>query len=173
MPQRFAFLSWTPIALWPVALFVHRMRLLVQMRSRVASVLSTTHLASVLRMYGLRPVQRATPWHTPVLPLLLVFSSLWGAVALLFVSWHTGQAFGKEMDMPALAGLARVLAALLLSVALRIADLKWRGLVHRSTDLTREQACWGWSLLRSCCWHCNYSAFACAPTADGGRPAPP
>jgi Ni/Fe-hydrogenase subunit HybB-like protein len=95
-------------------------------------LLSTLHQSSLGSLFLIVPEKLYPLWYTPILPLLFYVSAIAVGLAMtIFESWHSSRAFGRALELPLLASLARVLAVVL-SVYLWI----------RILDLTHRQA-WG------------------------------
>ncbi len=94
----------------------------------VGVILSTLHQSSLGSLYLIVPNKLHPLWYTPLLPLLFFLSA--GCVGLamtIFESWHSSRAFGKQLEVPLLNGLGRLLAVLLSAyLALRFTDLAQR-----------------------------------------------
>jgi Ni/Fe-hydrogenase subunit HybB-like protein len=97
-------------------------------------LLSTLHQSSLGTLFLIVPEKLYPLWYTPILPLLFFISSIGVGLAMtIFESWHSSRAFGRALELPLLASLARVLAVVM-SVYLWI----------RFLDLTHRRA---WDLL--------------------------
>jgi Ni/Fe-hydrogenase subunit HybB-like protein len=103
-------------------------------------ILSTLHQSSLGTVYLIVPTKLHPLWYTPMLPLFFYVSAICVGLAMtIFESWHSSRAFGRQLEMPLLSGLARVLAVLLsFYLVLRFSDLYRRGalaaLTQRSTE---------------------------------------
>jgi Ni/Fe-hydrogenase subunit HybB-like protein len=92
----------------------------------VFSVLYQTSLADLLQSLP----ERVSPlWSTPQLPFFFFVSAVSAGLAvIIFASWHMNVAAGTGLSPERVAGLGKMLAALLfLYLGLRIADLIYRG----------------------------------------------
>jgi Ni/Fe-hydrogenase subunit HybB-like protein len=97
-------------------------------------LLSTLHQSSLGTLFLIVPEKLYPLWYSPILPLLFYVSAIAVGLAMtIFESWHSSRAFGRALELPLLASLARVLAVVL-SVYLWI----------RFLDLSHRHA---WSLL--------------------------
>ena len=95
-------------------------------------LLSTLHQSSLGSLFLIVPEKLYKLWYSPILPLLFYVSAIAVGLAMtIFESWHSSRAFGRALELPLLASLARVLAVVQ-SVYLWI----------RILDLTHRQA-WG------------------------------
>ncbi|MFQ5695837.1 MAG: NrfD/PsrC family molybdoenzyme membrane anchor subunit [Terriglobia bacterium] len=92
-------------------------------------ILSTLHQSSLGSLYLIVPHKLHPLWYTPLLPLFFFLSAICVGFAMtIFESWHSSRAFGKALEVPLLASMARVLAVLLsFYLLLRFMDLFRRG----------------------------------------------
>ena len=92
-------------------------------------LLSTLHQSSLGSLYLIVPHKLHPLWYTPLLPVFFFFSAIMVGLAMtIFESWHSSKAFGRQLELPLLQGLARVLAVLLAAyLAMRFLDLVRRG----------------------------------------------
>jgi Ni/Fe-hydrogenase subunit HybB-like protein len=95
----------------------------------VGVILSTLHQSSLGSLYLIVPHKLHPLWYTPLLPVFFFFSAVPVGLAMtIFESWHSSKAFGRQLELPLLKGLARVLAVLLAAyLAMRFLDLARRG----------------------------------------------
>jgi Ni/Fe-hydrogenase subunit HybB-like protein len=91
-------------------------------------ILSTLHQSSLGSLYLIVPQKLYPLWYTPLMPVLFYVSAICVGLAMtIFESWHSSRAFGKQLEMPLLASMARVLAVLLsFYLTMRFLDLKHR-----------------------------------------------
>jgi Ni/Fe-hydrogenase subunit HybB-like protein len=92
-------------------------------------LLSTMHQSSLGSLFLIVPEKLYPLWYSPLLPVLFFISAIGVGLAMtIFESWHSSRAFGRALELPILAGLARVLAVVM-SVYLwvRFLDLTHRG----------------------------------------------
>ncbi|HYW46110.1 MAG TPA: Ni/Fe-hydrogenase cytochrome b subunit [Bryobacteraceae bacterium] len=95
-------------------------------------ILSTLHQSSLGSLFLIIPEKLYPLWYSPILPVLFYISSIAVGLAMtIFESWHSSRAFGRALELPLLASMARVLAVVL-GVYLWV----------RFLDLTHRQA-WG------------------------------
>jgi len=94
-------------------------------------ILSTLHQSSLGTVYLIVPNKLYPLWYTPVLPLFFFISAICVGLAMtIFESWHSSRAFGRALELPLAAGLARVLAVLLATLLFaRFLDLEQRGVL--------------------------------------------
>lgn len=94
-------------------------------------ILSTLHQSSLGSLYLIVPNKLYPLWYTPLLPLFFFLSAMCVGFAMtIFESWHSSRAFGRQLEVPLLASMARVLAVLLSSyLLLRFVDLRHRGVL--------------------------------------------
>ena len=95
----------------------------------VGVILSTLHQSSLGSLYLIVPHKLNALWYTPLLPVFFYLSAICVGLAMtIFESWHSSRAFGRELELPLAAGLARVLAVLLMTfLFVRFLDLQHRG----------------------------------------------
>src|SRR5271157_4522381 len=93
----------------------------------VFSVLYQTSLADLLQSL---PGRVSPLWSTPQLPFFFFVSAVCAGLAvIIFASWHMNVASGRGLSPESVAGMGKVLAALLfLYLGVRIADLVYRGI---------------------------------------------
>jgi Ni/Fe-hydrogenase subunit HybB-like protein len=91
-------------------------------------ILSTLHQSSLGSLYLIVPHKLDPLWYTPLLPFLFFVSAICvGFAMVIFESWHSSRAFGKQLEAPLLASMARVLAVVLsFYLVLRFLDLARR-----------------------------------------------
>ena len=94
-------------------------------------ILSTLHQSSLGSLYLIVPTKLYPLWYTPMLPVFFYASALCAGLAMtIFESWHSSRAFHKQLELPLLAGIARVLAVgLLVYLVMRFLDLAKRGVL--------------------------------------------
>jgi Ni/Fe-hydrogenase subunit HybB-like protein len=92
-------------------------------------ILSTLHQSSLGSLYLIVPHKLYPLWYTPLLPLFFFVSALCVGFAMtIFESWHSSRVFGKQLELPLLASMGRVLAVLLsVYLTMRFLDLLQRG----------------------------------------------
>jgi len=77
-------------------------------------LLSTLHQSSLGSLYLIVPEKLYPLWYSPILPLSFYISAIAVGLAMtIFESWHSSRAFGRALELPLLASLARVLAVLM------------------------------------------------------------
>ena len=104
-------------------------------------MLSTLHQSSLGSLFLIVPEKLYPFWYSPILPLLFYVSSIAVGLAMtIFESWHSSRAFGRALELPLLASMARVLAVLLsVYLWIRFLDLAHRhvfGLLLRNRTET-------------------------------------
>jgi len=94
-------------------------------------ILSTLHQSSLGSLYLIVPHKLDPLWYTPLLPVLFFVSAVCVGLAMtIFESWHSSKAFSRQLELPLLAGMARVLAVLLAAfLVMRFSDLLRRGVL--------------------------------------------
>jgi len=97
----------------------------------VGVILSTLHQSSLGTLYLIVPNKLDALWYTPMLPIFFYLSAICVGLAMtIFESWHSSRAFGRALELPLAAGLARVLAVLLMTfLFVRFLDLQQRGVL--------------------------------------------
>ena len=95
-------------------------------------LLSTLHQSSLGSLYLIVPHKLHPLWYTPLLPVFFFVSAVMVGLAMtIFESWHSSKAFGRQLELPLLQGLARVLGVLVAAyLAMRFLDLMRRGALH-------------------------------------------
>jgi Ni/Fe-hydrogenase subunit HybB-like protein len=103
-------------------------------------ILSTLHQSSLGSLYLIVPGKLYPLWYSPLEPVFFFVSALCAGLAMtIFESWHSREAFGKQLEQSLLTGLGRVLAvALSFYLALRLIDLAHRS-VFRLLLLPRTE----------------------------------
>ena len=103
-------------------------------------ILSTLHQSSLGTLYLIVPEKLHPLWYSPMLPLFFFVSSIAVGLAMtIFESWHSSRAFGRQLELPLLQGMGRVLAVVLsFYLVLRFADLAQRGSLKYAFDGTVE-----------------------------------
>ncbi len=91
-------------------------------------LLSTLHQSSLGTLFLIVPEKLYPLWYTPILPLLFYVSAIAVGLAMtIFESWHSSRAFGRALELPLLASLARVLAVVMsVYLWIRFLDLSHR-----------------------------------------------
>jgi len=100
-------------------------------------LLSTLHQSSLGSLFLIMPEKLYPLWYSPILPLLFYVSSIGVGLAMtIFESWHSSRAFGRALEVPLLASMARVLAVIMsVYLWIRFLDLSHRhvfGLLARN-----------------------------------------
>lgn len=95
-------------------------------------ILSTLHQSSLGTMYLIVPHKLHPLWYSPLLPLMFYISAICVGVAMIiFESWHSSRAFHRELELPMMSNLGRILAVLLaVYLTFRFTDLSRRGALH-------------------------------------------
>ncbi len=77
-------------------------------------LLSTLHQSSLGTLFLIVPSKLYPLWYTPLLPLMFYISAIAAGLAMtIFESWHSSRAFGRALELPLLASMARVLAVVM------------------------------------------------------------
>lgn len=103
-------------------------------------LLSTLHQSSLGSLYLIVPHKLYPLWYTPLLPVLFFVSALMVGLAMtIFESWHSSKAFGRQLEVPLLRGMARLLAVLATAyLVMRFLDLARRGALGLAFQTTPE-----------------------------------
>jgi Ni/Fe-hydrogenase subunit HybB-like protein len=104
-------------------------------------LLSTLHQSSLGSLFLIVPEKLYPFWYSPILPLLFYVSAIGVGLAMtIFESWHSSRAFGRALELPLLASIARVLAVVMtVYLWIRFLDLSHRhawGLLSRNRTET-------------------------------------
>ena len=112
-------------------------------------ILSTLHQSSLGSLYLIVPNKLYPLWYSPLLPLFFFLSALCvGFAMMIFESWHSSRAFGKQLELPLLASMGRVLAVLLsVYLVLRFLDLRHRGVLSLLQEARTETYLFGLEIL--------------------------
>lgn len=91
-------------------------------------ILSTLHQSSLGSLYLAVPSKLYALWYTPFLPVFFYISAICVGLAMtIFEARHSARAFNRDMHLPLLQSLARVLAVLIaFFMVLRFHDLRHR-----------------------------------------------
>lgn len=109
------------------------------------ALLSTLHQSSLGSLYLIMPSKLHPFWYSPLLPVFFFVSAIGIGLAMTIVeSWLSARAFKKQLEVPILQELARILAVVLaFYFVLRIQDL-----IHRDAlPLLLKPRVETWSLL--------------------------
>ena len=106
-------------------------------------ILSTLHQSSLGSLYLIVPDKLHPLWYSPLLPVFFFISAVAvGLAMIIFESWMSAKSFNKQLELPLLQSLGRVLLVVLgVYAVMRFEDLLNRGvlpmLLHPSyeTDL--------------------------------------
>ena len=95
----------------------------------VGVILSTLHQSSLGSLFLILPEKMSPLWYSPMLPVMFFLSAVMvGFAMVIFESFLSSRAFGKHLEMPLLAELARIVVLLLAVYGLlRFEDLLARG----------------------------------------------
>ena len=121
LPMVFEKFGWHRPLAW-----IHRLSVPLMI---VGVLLSTLHQSSLGSLFLIVPQKLYPLWYSPLLPLLFYISAIAVGLAMtIFESWHSSRAFGRALESPLLAGMARVLAVILsVYLWIRFLDLGHRG----------------------------------------------
>jgi Ni/Fe-hydrogenase subunit HybB-like protein len=95
-------------------------------------VLSTLHQSSLGSLYLIVPSKLYPLWFTPFLPVFFYISAISvGLAMMIFEARHSSRAFNRDMHMPLMANIARVLAILqAFYLVMRFQDLRHRDVLN-------------------------------------------
>jgi Ni/Fe-hydrogenase subunit HybB-like protein len=125
---------------WQRAVRVHK---LISVPLVIAGViLSTLHQSSLGSMYLIVPGKLHALWYTPLLPVLFFVSAVAVGLAMTIIeSRLSSRTFGRELELPLLASLGRVMIVVLAVYGiLRVADLAVRGALGEVFTLGYESS---------------------------------
>ena len=106
LPVVFERLGWHKPMEW-----IHRISVPLMI---LGVLLSTLHQSSLGSLFLIVPEKLYGLWYTPILPALFWLSAISVGLAMtIFESWHSSRAFGRALELPLLARLARILAVLM------------------------------------------------------------
>jgi Ni/Fe-hydrogenase subunit HybB-like protein len=91
-------------------------------------ILSTLHQSSLGSLFLIVPRKLYPLWYSPMLPVMFFVSAVCAGLAMtIFESWHSSRSFGRQLEMPLLNGMARLLAVLMaVFLTIRFLDLLHR-----------------------------------------------
>jgi len=120
LPVVFEKLGWHRPMAW-----IHRISVPLMI---LGVLLSTLHQSSLGTLFLIVPSKLYPLWYSPILPLLFYVSAIGVGLAMtIFESWHSSRAFGRALELPLLASLARVLAVVMsVYLWIRFLDLSHR-----------------------------------------------
>jgi Ni/Fe-hydrogenase subunit HybB-like protein len=103
-------------------------------------ILSTLHQSSLGSLYLIVPEKLHPLWYSPLLPVFFFISAVAVGLAMtIFESWMSSKAFHKELELPLLQSLGRVLLVVLAVYAvLKFEDLYHRGILPMLGSSTYE-----------------------------------
>lgn len=105
-------------------------------------ILSTLHQSSLGSLFLIVPSRMHPLWYSDVIPFLFIISCVAAGIAMLvFESYLSSRAFGREMELPLLTDLARVMVVVLaLYFVVRIQDLTNRDALQYVFQWTYQSA---------------------------------
>ncbi|HEX8896168.1 MAG TPA: Ni/Fe-hydrogenase cytochrome b subunit [Terriglobales bacterium] len=104
-------------------------------------ILSTLHQSSLGTLYMIMPNKLHAFWYSPLLPVLFYISSIAvGLAMIIFESSMSSKYFGRELELPILRDLGRVLyIVLVLYAILKFEDFYHRGVLGQIFKSSYEQ----------------------------------
>jgi Ni/Fe-hydrogenase subunit HybB-like protein len=108
-------------------------------------ILSTLHQSSLGSLFLILPHKLHPLWYSPLLPVLFYVSAISVGLAMtIFESWHSSRAFGKQLELPLIQRLARILAVTIaVYMTIRFMDLISRGALATLKDPGPERWLFG------------------------------
>ncbi len=105
-------------------------------------VLSTLHQSSLGSLFLIIPGRMHPLWYSDIIPFLFFISCIAAGLAMtIFESYLSSRSFGREVEMPLLTDLARVLVVVLaLYFTVRVQDLMSRNALHYVFEPTYQSA---------------------------------
>jgi Ni/Fe-hydrogenase subunit HybB-like protein len=105
-------------------------------------ILSTLHQSSLGTMYLIVPGKLHEIWYSPMLPVLFFVSAVCVGLAMVIVeSRLSARAFGRQLELPLLRQVGRVLAGMLgIYGVMRLLDLGNRGALGEAFSLSYESS---------------------------------
>lgn len=106
----------------------------------IGVLLSTLHQSSLGTLYVLEASKLHPLWYSGLLPLFFFVSAIAGGLAMvIFESYLSARAFGKELEHTLLANISRVIAVVIgIYLVLRLQDLSSRGAMRYLFDGSAE-----------------------------------
>lgn len=106
----------------------------------VGVVLSTLHQSSLGSLFLIIPSRMHPLWYSEIIPFLFIISCVAAGLAMtIFESFLSSRAFGREIEMPLLSELARVIVVVLaLYLTVRVQDLVTRGALHYAFEINYQ-----------------------------------
>ncbi len=103
-------------------------------------LLSTLHQSSLGSLFLIIPGRMHPLWYSNIIPFLFIISCVAAGLAMtIFESFISSRAFGREVEMPLLSELARVLVVVLaLYAVVRVQDLMNRDALKYAFDLSYQ-----------------------------------
>ncbi len=103
-------------------------------------VLSTLHQSSLGSLFLIIPGRMHPLWYSNIIPFLFIISCVGAGLAMtIFESFLSSRAFGREIEMPLLSDLARVIVVVLaVFFTVRIQDLITRDALHFAFEMNYQ-----------------------------------
>jgi Ni/Fe-hydrogenase subunit HybB-like protein len=103
-------------------------------------VLSTLHQSSLGSLFLIVPSRMHPLWYSNIIPFLFIISCVAAGLAMtIFESFLSSRAFGREIEMPLLTELAKVIVVVLaLYLTVRVQDLLTRDALHYAFELSYQ-----------------------------------
>jgi Ni/Fe-hydrogenase subunit HybB-like protein len=103
-------------------------------------ILSTLHQSSLGSLFLIIPSRMHPLWYSNIIPFLFIISCVAAGLAMtIFESFLSARAFGRDIEMPLLSDLARVIAVVLaLYFTVRVQDLMTRDALHYAFEFSYQ-----------------------------------
>jgi Ni/Fe-hydrogenase subunit HybB-like protein len=103
-------------------------------------VLSTLHQSSLGSLFLIVPSRMHPLWYSNIIPFLFIISCVAAGLAMtIFESFLSSRAFGREIEMPLLTELAKVIVVILaLYFTVRVQDLLARDALHYAFEFSYQ-----------------------------------
>ncbi len=103
-------------------------------------VLSTLHQSSLGSLFLIIPGRMHPLWYSNIIPFLFIISCVAAGLAMtIFESFLSSRAFGREIEMPLLSDLARVIVVVLaVYFTVRVQDLITRDALHYAFEVNYQ-----------------------------------
>jgi Ni/Fe-hydrogenase subunit HybB-like protein len=103
-------------------------------------VLSTLHQSSLGSLFLIVPSRMHPLWYSNIIPFLFIISCVAAGLAMtIFESFLSSRAFGREIEMPLLTDLAKVIVVVLaLYFTVRVQDLLARDALHYAFEFSYQ-----------------------------------
>lgn len=103
-------------------------------------ILSTLHQSSLGSLFLIIPSRMHPLWYSEIIPFLFIISCVAAGLAMtIFESFLSSRAFGRDIEMPLLSELARVIVVVLaIYFTVRVQDLMTRDALHYAFEVNYQ-----------------------------------